>query len=642
MVRRGVGIIAISLVLLAAVSPQIVAKKTMASTPPYGGYVDRIDYVGLSNTDEELVALQNGDIDMALDPVRYDRLSQINTTQSVRTVMIPCDWYWSLSLNTERYPLNITQFRRAVAFAIDKVAILRDAMNNSGRTLEACIPPTDPFTAEKVIGPMYRYGLVTKARQVLANAGFFDSDNDSYLEGPGPLGRASVEFGILPVVTHDSPQARAAGQTIVSTLEDIGIQSQLIVYDEWSVSELLSIEREKRYFFFLHVLYPRFNDIIWMADEFWSGNADRPYVNLPKFRNNTFDFYRNQFLHASSYSEVYDAAIEMQRIVAEQCPFIPICQEYRYQLWNSEKLEDPVFTIEDGFFSWWTPYLVRLKQEQGGPVGGTFRAGRTVLPGTVILIEVSALAHDLRRTILSLAYDSLLRRRPSGEPDMWLARTFQIDTHHDDPNVPEGRMQIRFTLRQGFTWSDGMPVTSYDVKQTIDSLRMASGLWLHRCVQNVAQVTTDDRRSIVIEFKDESYWNLLRVGTLPVLPAHIISNWTTDQLVHWRFDQSVESVVTSGPFSISAWDEHSNLQLVINREHPFNIVHSPQSPSTPGTPDTTITSPPVNDSDTTGLYGIGRILGLRPISLGVTVVAAAVAAGFTAATIAHLRKNHRE
>ena len=88
-----------------------------------GPYVDEIVYHVINNQDQRILALQAGEIDMDtsfFDPVHYDTLNSdpdIDIFQCVR------NGYGHITINCDKYPFNISAFRRAFAYAINKTRV---------------------------------------------------------------------------------------------------------------------------------------------------------------------------------------------------------------------------------------------------------------------------------------------------------------------------------------------------------------------------------------------------------------------------------------------------------------------------------------------------------------------------------------
>ncbi|MDO8530712.1 MAG: ABC transporter substrate-binding protein [Dehalococcoidia bacterium] len=170
-------------------------------------------------------------------------------------------------------------------------------------------------------------------------------------------------------------------------------------------------------------------------------------------------------------------------------------------------------------------------------------------------------------------------------PSEALASTFHRLTAIDSQRLPKERVLIgqlaekwesdataqkwTFRLKTGFQFHDGQPVTSADVKATIERMRDAPGGIISpykRVMSAVERVETPDERTVVIITKQPSPWMLsfLALPTTSIVPAHIVSK-----------DQKAleKKPVGSGPFKFSAREDDVKLEFVRNDKY-----YDPQLP----------------------------------------------------------------
>ncbi len=98
----------------------------------------------------------------------------------------------------------------------------------------------------------------------------------------------------------------------------------------------------------------------------------------------------------------------------------------------------------------------------------------------------------------SLILEPLARLDPDGEMIPWLAR--EIPTL-ENGGIAADMRSITWRLRQGLTWSDGSPVTSVDVKFTLDyCMAPGSGCAQQAKFRDVVTVDTPDALTAVLQF----------------------------------------------------------------------------------------------------------------------------------------------
>jgi ABC-type transport system substrate-binding protein len=104
-----------------------------------------------------------------IDPVY---LPSLDSSEKIETASVLRNGYGYISINTAKYPFNITAFRRALAFALDKQAISDEIWNGLSVPLDSCVPAVNPFSCEGLLPYTYYAGNVELGNQVLDTAGF--------------------------------------------------------------------------------------------------------------------------------------------------------------------------------------------------------------------------------------------------------------------------------------------------------------------------------------------------------------------------------------------------------------------------------------------------------------------------------------
>ncbi len=190
-------------------------------TPPLAG----IEHVAIPDTNSRELALQAGDIDVAVN-VSPEGAQAINAHQGTQTetsgIGTSLVLWW---VNFERGTLGDPLVRRAVAHAIDRESIAGlVAPPGSGSFAELLLPEA-LVACPGVEAPGYDPDV---ARNLLAQAGYADSDGDGILDKEGqPL---EIIIGGYPERFQLPIMAEAAQ----AMLADVGIKAEVLI-TEWSV-----------------------------------------------------------------------------------------------------------------------------------------------------------------------------------------------------------------------------------------------------------------------------------------------------------------------------------------------------------------------------------------------------------------------
>ena len=190
-------------------------------TPPLAG----INHVAISDTNSRELALQAGDVDVVVN-VSPDGARAINAhpgthtqTSGIGTSLV---LWW---VNFERGTLADPLVRRAVAHAIDRESIAGLVAPPGAGSFAELLLPEVLTSCPGVSAPGYD---PDEARDLLARAGYADSDGDGIVDKEGqPL---EIIIGGYPERFQLPIMAEAAQ----AMLADVGISAEVLI-TEWSV-----------------------------------------------------------------------------------------------------------------------------------------------------------------------------------------------------------------------------------------------------------------------------------------------------------------------------------------------------------------------------------------------------------------------
>ncbi|MDA2890315.1 ABC transporter substrate-binding protein [Mycolicibacterium sp. BiH015] len=183
----------------------------LGANPSYWGgppEVSGVTFRFISEPSTALSALQAGEIDWT-DSVPPQRVTQLRDDESLELVVTPSNDYWYLALNEAREPWNDVRVRQAIAYAIDRDAIVQATSYGTAAKNQLAIPQGNPWFT-----PYDRYssGGVDKARELLEQAGAAPSSLDM-------------------LVTTEYPETVTAAQIIADNLAPLGITVDIRTVD---------------------------------------------------------------------------------------------------------------------------------------------------------------------------------------------------------------------------------------------------------------------------------------------------------------------------------------------------------------------------------------------------------------------------
>ena len=155
----------------------------------------------------QVAALQTGEVDAFPVMGAPETLAQFENDDRFKVVVGQTQGEVMLSLNHRREPFSDVRVRRALTHAIDRDAIIAGAVAGYGTPIGSHFPPSDPDYVD--LTGMYPYDPA-KARELLAEAG---------------ASSISAQLVLPPF-----PYARRAGEIIQAMLMDVGVTTQIEVF----------------------------------------------------------------------------------------------------------------------------------------------------------------------------------------------------------------------------------------------------------------------------------------------------------------------------------------------------------------------------------------------------------------------------
>lgn len=271
--------------------------------------------------------------------------------------------------------------------------------------------------------------------------------------------------------------------------------------------------------------------------------------------------------------------VEIQELLAQEWPFIPIGFEEEQRLVRSDRI-----TPDTGVPFSSPLWVYRLDPEDSTVQLGTndWRLSQNLNP---IAVEYRGQAG-----ITDLLYGSPIEVF-DGDYIPWLASTWEWVSPRN-ARLPT----LEFQLREGLTWEDGEPIDGEDVIFTYDFLSDTSmqdedpqvpAPVYRRLMTLLDSAEAVDDRQIRLQFKETARSIARDFLTIPILPQHIweelteftevagitVSEVTTDALVEDNLDP-----VGSGPYRVTNVETDSRLTLERIDDHPFVAPDGPGHP----------------------------------------------------------------
>jgi ABC-type transport system substrate-binding protein len=408
-----------------------------------GPWVDTIVVESYETEVEMILALIDGDIDACADSVSLDYLDQLDDAEDVELTRIPKNGFGLLNIDCEKYPLNITAFRRALAFALDKESLCQEVWGELAQPHDSCVPSVNHLSNNDQMEGMYYGANLEIAKDLLDDAGFIDIDSDGFREAPNG---SKLEISVYNYCLEE--YSRKICLIVVNTLYSLSIQANLIDFSqETDYDAQFSNEYD------ICFIVQNFNTFALdeLFIEYLSTSRDNPIRNLPRFVNSTYDTIANQLLHCTNYDKVAMAALDLQKIILYECPIIICYEEIELYAYRTDLFCYDCDYVAADF--WRTCYKVYGKY--GDVLGGTFAYGAIDRLESMNLISKS----KKDWTLLSLSYDSLFGIDINGKLKNRIAYDYKFQNHSDDSSIPLGHCRCKIRIPRLWEWNRWL--TSY-------------------------------------------------------------------------------------------------------------------------------------------------------------------------------------
>ena len=305
--------------------------------------IDRIVVVLYKSVDTMMLALQSGDIDAisaatvdpSLVPVLIRdpniRIVMVNGTGSIR---------W-LGFNLAKYPFNIREFREAIAYAIDKNAIVKTVLLGYG------YPATDGWI-QPLFGVWYNPNItyrpqnLTKANEILDQLGFTKGPDGVRVTPNG----TRLSISILTI--SGMAEFESTATLIAGWLKQIGIDARVEAQALGTVDQ-----REGVGDFDLGLMGMGMSittDVDWyLYERFHSSQAPPLGVYAPRnwirYKNPEMDQLLEEERTTLDLSKRIAIVHKIQEVIARDLPLLPLYVKYsltayrtnRFVGWNDEQ-----------------------------------------------------------------------------------------------------------------------------------------------------------------------------------------------------------------------------------------------------------------------------------------------------------------
>lgn len=472
----------------------------------------------------------------------------------------PGDMYRMFCLNCGRFPTNITGYRRALAYALDKGAVVQ-ASTGGLAWLQDCALPVDlgNWTFEDQLLETYYARDITSANSSLEAAGFRDLDGNGWRDYDADNSTTLTSGDILDVdfkidLFHSEGHA-PSGNAVEIAMQSLRLCGIMADVDPQDYYEMLDRISAGDYWLSCFTL-TNVNSADLLYELFHSSTESNQWY-FEGWTNATYDQYAENLMAAPTLEEVNHWAWKCQELLWYEQPMI-VCYndvyiyEYRVDVW--EGYVNMACRNRLGANPW-TWIHIRLKEEAGGPFGCYPTEYVCVIDYGMDTTNVIMSNSDHADLIFMNIYSKLRAIDPfTWEPVPDLAYNWTLETTVASGDIQDGQ-KWTFNLYENVTWHDGTPLTSADVAYTLDTIARYDPHREER-VKHIYRIESPNDHIVEIYSNQTGYLEIFNALDYYILPKHV---WEPQfNFTSW-VPATPTDLIGSGPYK---WGNHEAGQFV--------------------------------------------------------------------------------
>ena len=270
----------------------------------------------ITNKDSQILSLRSGEVDVVSD-ISPAVARSLSGSDGIDVSVVSDTKGYELGMQCNNSPTDNKDFRKAMAHAVNRERICEIVFDGYAHpTLTTFLMPVvaHDFVNEEVPGVDYEYDM-DKAEDMLESAGFMDRNKDGWREGPD-----GEKLNLIMVISGNGADASGRmAEVLKEEWKKIGLDMEIKLTE----SEQYAEQRRQSNFFISGMPYLMHDD----ADDLshFECNSYFGQKNWYDFNNARYNELNEKLRSTADREERKQVGYEMQEILAEETPSIPIC-----------------------------------------------------------------------------------------------------------------------------------------------------------------------------------------------------------------------------------------------------------------------------------------------------------------------------
>ena len=532
---------------------------------PHGVYIDKLTYVVYPAADEQLglQALQAGLIYAWDERVPAANIAELEATEGVSVQTEPGDLYRMFCLNCGRFPTNHTAYRRAVAYALDKAAVVQASTGGLAFLQDSALPiALGNWTYEGELTETYYTQDIAAANATLEWGGFRDLDGDGWRDfdhnNNSILDAGDMDSALFATELYHTAGHAPSGNAVELAVAGLTLCGIRAVVDPQDFTEMLD-KITAGDFYLACFTFTNVNTADFLFDYFHSDSGNNEWY-FGTFNNTAVDAATEAMMAAPTLEEANDWAWEAQKLLWFEQPMIVCYNDVYTHAYRTDRWEGYInMAGRNRIGNGYTGVHIKLKASEGGPWGCFPTEYIQSMNEGMDTPNVIMSSEGYAAMVWQLTYESLTALSPydwTYQPSLAWNWTTEATVAAGD--IQDGE-KYTFLLYENATWSNGDDVTATDVINSLLAARQDPREFDNH--KNVYKLEAPDANTVEIYTNKTGYFEWTRATAFTIVPDAIWSGVN----VTW-FVPTVEQAMGSGPFKWTAWVPG---QYVVLEPNPF-------------------------------------------------------------------------
>lgn len=312
------------------------------------------------------LALQAGEIDYILNPLGLPRglSGSLDRDPNLKAIVNGTNGFRYLAFNLRRFPMNIPEFRDALALMIDKEFMAESVLQGAAIPMYVSIPKGNQQWFNQAVADEIASAYVGKttgerlaaAVDLLASAGFaWEVEPTMDAEGYGVVPGSGISFQGEPLPTLEilapgpgyDPLRATYAVWIETWLEQLGFQAEANPTDFDNLIRRVYVPNsEGELDFDMFILGWSLGSPAWPThhEAFWSQRHDSLTTggnNATGFNDANFERLLDRYNSTRDSAEAYDLLWSMEEIIATEKPYVILFDSGIFEIYRESSVDYP-------------------------------------------------------------------------------------------------------------------------------------------------------------------------------------------------------------------------------------------------------------------------------------------------------------